>query len=122
MEAVKEVMAMNMGRRLKALYEEHMRIKRDRLYLRNAAIQEGRQKGLQEGRQEGLQEGRQEGESLGDLNRRRQDILDLLEDLGEVPEDIRCHILAEKDTDILHKWLRVAAKAESFSAFRDATK
>lgn len=106
MEAVREVRAMNMGRRLRALYEEHMRIKRDRLYLRNAAIQEGteigkeigikkgmkegRQEGIKEGRQEGIKEGRQEGmkegikegKAIGDLQRRRQDILDLLEDLG----------------------------------------
>lgn len=108
MEAVKEVMAMNMGRRLRALYEEHMRIKKDRLYLRNAAIQEGRQKG------------RLGGEAIGDLNRRRQDILDLLEDLGEVPVDIRSRIHAEKDANILRKWLRTAARTESITAFRDA--
>ncbi len=122
MEAVKEVMAMNMGRQLKALYEEHMRIKKDRLHLRNAAIQEGRQEGRIEGRQEGRKEGRIEGEILGDLHRHRQDILDLLEDLGDVPEDIRRHIHAEKDTDILRKWLKTAARAESFAAFRDAMK
>lgn len=110
-EAVKEVMAMNMGKRLKALYEEHMRIKRDRLYLRNAAIQEGTQIGRQMGKQE--------GETIGDLHRRRQDILDLLEDLGEIPEDIYSRIQAEKDTDILRKWLKTAARAESFSAFRN---
>lgn len=143
MEAVKEVMVMNMGRQLKALYEEHMRIKRDRLYLRNAAIQEGReigkelgkelgikigrqegrqegwQKGRQEGRREGRQEGRQEGEAIGDLHRRRQDILDLLEDLGEVPEDIRRRIHTEEDVDILRKWLKAAARTEGFAAFRD---
>lgn len=103
-EAVKEVMAMNMGKRLRALYEEHMRIKKDRLYLRNAAIQEGRL----------------EGEAIGDLNRRRQDILDLLEDLGKVPKDIRSRVQAEKDEDILRKWLKTAARVESFTAFRDA--
>ncbi len=158
MEAVKEVMAMNLGKRLKALYEEHMRIKKDRIYLRNAAIQEGReigeelgkkigkeigrqegrlegrlegrqegrlegrQEGRLEGRLEGRQEGRLEGETIGDLHRRRQDILDLLEDLGEVPEDIRRHILAEGNTDILRKWLKTAARAESFASFRDVMK
>lgn len=106
MEAMREVMEMNMGRRLKALYEEHMRIKRDRLYLRNAAIQEGRR----------------EEERLGDLNRRRQDILELLEDLGEVPEDIRLHIQSETDVDILCKWLKAAARAGDLAAFRDAIK
>ncbi len=120
MEAAKEVMAMNMGKRIKALYEEHMRIKKDRLYLRNAAIQEGRQEGMQKGILKGRLEGRLEGETIGDLNRRRQDILDLLEDLGEVPTDIRSRIQTEKDADILRKWLKTAARAESFTAFRDA--
>lgn len=106
MEAVREVMAMNMGRRLRALYEEHMRIKRDRLYLRNAAIQEGKQEGLQQGIQQGI----------------RLNILDLLEDLGEIPEDIRNRIYAETDTEILRKWHKAAARAESFSAFRNAVK
>ncbi len=55
-EAVREVGAMNLGRRLRALYEEHMRIKRDRLYLRNIAIAEG----LAEGRAKGLAEGREQ--------------------------------------------------------------
>ena len=87
-----------------------MRIKKDRLHLRNAAIQEGRQKG------------RLEGETIGNLNRRRQDILDLLEDLGEVPVDICDRIQTEKDADILRKWLKTAARAESFTAFRDAMK
>ena len=74
------------------------------------------------GRLEGRQEGRLEGETIGDLHRRRQDILDLLEDLGEVPEDIRRHILAEGNTDILRKWLKTAARAESFASFRDVMK
>jgi len=102
MEAVKEVMAMLEGRQEGRL--------------------EGRQEGRLEGRLEGRQEGRLEGETIGDLHRRRQDILDLLEDLGEVPEDIRRHILAEGNTDILRKWLKTAARAESFASFRDVMK
>lgn len=54
MEAVREVRAMNMGKRLRALYEEHMRIKRDRLYLRNAAIQEGTEIGKEIGIKKGI--------------------------------------------------------------------
>lgn len=115
MEAVQEVRTMNLGKRLHVLYEEHMRIKRDRLYLRNIAIAEGQA----EGRAEGRTEGRTEGLAEGELNRSRQAILELLEDLGKIPKDIRSRIYAEKDTETLRKWLKAAAKATSFDDFRE---
>lgn len=71
---------------------------------------------------EGIKEGIKEGKAIGDLQRRRQDILDLLEDLGEIPADICSHIHAEENADILRKWLKAAARAESFTAFRDVMK
>ncbi|MDE6674159.1 MAG: Rpn family recombination-promoting nuclease/putative transposase, partial [Acetatifactor sp.] len=114
MEAVEEVRTMNLGRRLHALYEEHMRIKRDRLYLRNIAIAEGRAEGLAEGRAEG----EATGEAIGDLKRSRQDVLDLLEEIGPIPKDIHKRILAEKDTETLRKWLKTAAKATNFADLR----
>lgn len=144
MEAVKEVMTMNLGARLRALYEEHMRIKRDRIYLRNIAINEGKsigkamgmtegleqgraqgleqghQQGLEQGLQQGRQQGLEQGKNIGDLKRRRQDILELLEDLGETPQDILSRIYAEEDTGVLRHWHKAAAKANSYEEFRDA--
>lgn len=110
MEAVKEVMTMNLGRQFKALYEEHMRIKRDRLYLRSIAIAEGKA--------EGRAEGRAEGESIGELKRSRQAVLELLEDLGKIPKDILSRISAENDIETLRRWLKAASRAESFNDFR----
>lgn len=98
-EAMQEIRAMNLGKRLHVLYEEHMRIKRDRLYLRNIAIAEGRA------------EGRAEGE--------RQSVLELLEDMGKIPEDIQDRIRAEENTETLRRWLKAAAKATSFDDFRE---
>ena len=115
MEAVKEATTMNLGRRLRALYEEYMRIKRDRLYLRNIAIAEGRA----EGKAAGLAEGRAEGRAEGELKHSRQAILELLEDLGKIPQDILQSINAEEDTETLRRWLKAAAKTESFAAFRE---
>lgn len=106
MEAVREVMAMNMGRRLRALYEEHMRIKRDRLYLRNAAIQEGRQEGIRQGMQQ------------GDLQRSRQVIYDFLDRLGNVPKDIRTRIEAEQNGEVLREWYMSVPQLKSFDEFR----
>lgn len=107
MEAVREVMEMNLGQYMRALYEEHMRIKRDRLYLRNNAIREGKAMG------------HAEGIAQGELLRSRQAILDLLEDLGNIPTDILDRIQAEEDTEILRRWLKTAARAESIASFRE---
>ncbi len=45
-----------------------------------------------------------------------------LEDFGTVPEDIRSHILAEEDTEVLRKWHKAAARAGSFCDFRERMK
>ena len=66
--------------------------------------------------EEGLTQDRAEGE----LNCSRQNILDLLEDLGNIPEDIHDRIYTEKNTEILRKWHKAAARAESFAVFRKA--
>ncbi|MDE5893722.1 MAG: hypothetical protein K2H45_12445, partial [Acetatifactor sp.] len=85
------------------LYEEHMRIKRDRLYLRNAAIQEGRQEGLQQ----------------GDLQRSRQVIYDFLSRLGKVPKDIRTRVEAEQNGEVLREWYMSVPQVKSFDEFRN---
>lgn len=66
--------------------------------------------------EEGLTQGRTEGE----LNCSRQNILDLLEDLGNIPTDIHDRIYAEENTEVLRKWHKTAARAESFAVFREA--
>jgi len=119
MEAMKEVMAMNMGRRLRALYEEHMRIKKDRLYLRNAAIQEGLQEGIQKGMEKGMQKGIQKGIQKGSLHRSRQVIYDFLDRLGPIPEDIHIRIEAEQDEEVLRKWYMSVPQLKSFDEFRE---
>ncbi len=65
------------------------------------------------------EEAYEDGQTQGDINRSRQDILDLLEDLGEIPEDIQSRIYNEEDTQILRQWHKAAAKAVSFEAFRE---
>ena len=82
---------------------------------REEAYEEGKIAGMAEGKIAGMTEGK----TLGDLNRSRQDILDLLEDLGEIPEDIRTRIHTEEDPKNLRQWLKAAAKAASFEAFRE---
>lgn len=82
---------------IKAWYEERQKDQRDRWAFEDTA--------------------RNEGRAEGDLRRSRQAILDLLEDLGNIPEDIHSRIYAEKDMETLRRWLKAAAKATSFEDF-----
>lgn len=56
-------------------------------------------------RQEGLIEGKIES------------ILELLEELGNIPKQLIQRINQETNSDILNKWLKCAAKASSFAEF-----
>ena len=68
--------------------------------------------------EEGLERGMKQGLERGELNRSRQAILDLLEDLGDIPQDIHARIDAEDNMEALRMWLKIAAKAISFDVFR----
>ncbi len=86
---------------------------------REEAYEEGKIAGMAEGKIAGMAEGKiagiAEGKNLGE----RQAVLDLLEDLGEIPEDIRTRIHTEEDQKNLRQWLKAAARAASFEAFRE---
>ena len=60
-----------------------------------------------------------EGVSQGIAQGISQVILDLLEELGEIPEDIAARIQAAESLDALRRWHKAAARAESFSDFRE---
>ena len=58
---------------------------------------------------------REEGEIAG----RADSTLELLEDIGPVPLDLREKIMAERDTEILKIWHRAAARAKSIEEFME---
>ena len=58
---------------------------------------------------------RNEGKAEGKM----ESILDLLEDLGEVPDDLRVMIEEETSLSKLRSWLKAAAKAESIHQFME---
>ena len=64
---------------------------------RNAAREEGRTEGIAQGRSES--------------------ILEVLENVGDVPENVKERIRSQKDEEVLIKWLLLAAKAESMEDF-----
>jgi len=63
------------------------------------------EKGKSEGLSQGLTQGRSEGKTEG----KALSVIELLEELGEVPEALRVQILAQADSETLSVWLKMAA-------------
>ena len=72
-------------------------------------IAQGRKEGVRKGIKKGIMQGREEGLAMA--------ILGCLKDLGRVPEQVVSHIRAEKDLDVLQRWVRSAAHAASIAEF-----
>ena len=53
----------------------------------------------------------------GQRERSIEDIMELLEDYGVIPEELHKKILNEQDSDTLKKWLKLAAKVSSMDEF-----
>lgn len=68
---------------------------------------------LQDSRAEGKAEGKVEGRVAG----KRESVLELLTENGEVPKELRTLIESQTDTEILSRWLRLAAKSGSVEEF-----
>lgn len=56
-------------------------------------------------------EGKQEGKA--------EAVLELLEDLGTVPQELKKIILEQSDLDVLRRWLKLAAKAATIEEFKE---
>ena len=64
---------------------------------------------VQETRRISRVEGRAEGKA--------EDILELLEDIGNVSDELKERIMKEKNLEILRKWHKAAARAENLEQF-----
>ena len=84
---------------------------------RQQGLKEGQQKGLEEGRQQGLKEGQQKGLEEGQRLSRIEDILELLSEIGNIPDDIRERITSETHLDTLKQWSRNAARCQNLEEF-----
>ena len=71
---------------------------------------------------EGKAEGRTEGEAAGKIRGKAEDILELLEDLGEIPQELRETVLEQQDQEILKAWLKLAARVETIGEFENKRK
>lgn len=100
--AIERLKHMNMSKWMKAWYDMRLKEWRDQKAYEETAMEIGKEKGLAE----------------GDLMRSKQCILDLLEELGQIPLDIRSRITAEEDIETLRKWHMAAYRSKDFDAFR----
>ena len=96
-EAAEVMKRMSLRKTLRYYYEAHLKAVRDR-YGEDAYVRD---------------QGRAEGIALG----RAEAVLQLLKDLGEVPETLKTRIQKETDLQMLSRWLNVAARAESIGEF-----
>lgn len=60
---------------------------------------------------------REDGRIEGMLQAKTMDILELLEDIGEISQPLKNKICSQTDMDILKKWLKAAAKSNSLEEF-----
>lgn len=104
-EAAEVMKRMSLGKALRYRYEAHLKAVRDR-YGEDAYIRD-------QGRAEGKAEGRAEGKAEG----RAEAVLQLLGDLGEIPDVLQERIQKETDLQVLGRWLSAAARAESITEF-----
>jgi len=75
----------------------------------------GIRKELEEGKKQGLEQGLQQGM----LEDAREMVLEALEErFGVVPSDLEETVRAQKDREVLRKWLRLAIRAGSLEEFR----
>ena len=61
--------------------------------------------------------GKAEGKAEGRLEGKAESVIELLEELGPVPEELRKKIMKERDAETLKGWLKLAAKAASVEDF-----
>ena len=63
------------------------------------------------------EKGRQEGRADGKVAGKAESVLEILEEYGEVPDELRDRVLAQSDLEILKSWLKVANKVGSIEEF-----
>ena len=64
-----------------------------------------------------LQDERREGRAEGRKEECIDNIIQYLEELSDVPEELREKIMSEKDLSVLRRWIKLAAKADSIEQF-----
>lgn len=77
----------------------------------------GFQDGFQDGETAGFTKGEKAGFTKGEIHAKTSTVMELLKPLGSITEKLEKKIVSESNPDILNKWIRFAAKAESIVQF-----
>lgn len=67
--------------------------------------------------EEMLRDERAEGKAEGKAEGMAEAVLELLEDIGSIPNELKEKILSSSDLELLRRWHKLAAKAESIEQF-----
>lgn len=95
-EAIEALRELSLGGRLRYYFEMRQKAKRDR-WAEDAFV-------------------RDEGIAIG----RAQGILELLDDIGDVSEELRARIMNQKDLSVLSAWHKQAARSRTMEEFESA--
>ena len=136
LELVVTMLNINLGKNRKlleqcqTLKEYAIYVKKVRTYAKSMKVEEAVDRAVRECineydeeavfeivRKDEYEKGHQEGVKEGVIAGKAEDILELLEDIGTIPEEVREKITGEIDLEILKKWHKLAAKSESIDEF-----
>ena len=96
--------------------------KREKL-IRMEEYADGKADGMREGEAAGILKGKaagiQEGKTVGILEGKMDSLLEILQELGDIPEALQTRIRSEKDMQVLTSWIKAAARADSLEEFQE---
>lgn len=92
-------------------YELRMKAIRDHNAYMEYAQKQGLKQGIEQGIEQGIKQGRQSGVS--------ETVIELLQEYGNIPSDLKEQILQEQDLEQLKTWLKLAAKVSSIDEFKE---
>ena len=72
---------------------------------------------FEEGKKLGEERGEKRGEKRGERREKAEDVLDLLEEYGSIPQEVRTKVMEELELETLKKWHKLAAKVDSIDDF-----
>lgn len=108
LEAMKVVKTMSLVGMIKQEYRDYLKARRDR-HGEDAYVFD-----------EGVVHGKAIGQEIGKVESTHELIIELLQELGPVPEDLREMICEQKDLKVLKVWHKKAAKATGIEEFRQS--
>ena len=79
---------------------------------------DGMKEGIAKGKEEGIAQGKADGIVEGKI----ESIFEFLQDIGEVPEDLKKQIESQTDLETLSRWLKLAARSVSIEEFMSKIK